>query len=83
MVVQRKLITFCSTLLPGTAAEMFMFVLRDIFTDLLRQKLVTFLGINMFSHSAQKPDSSNANSVKFVFGQNMSDRVLVKQYILF
>ncbi|XP_059394377.1 ran-binding protein 3a isoform X3 [Carassius carassius] len=26
--------------------------------------------------SAQKPDSSNANSVKFVFGQNMSDRVL-------
>uniref|UniRef100_A0A672RCI4 Ran-binding protein 3-like n=1 Tax=Sinocyclocheilus grahami TaxID=75366 RepID=A0A672RCI4_SINGR len=26
--------------------------------------------------SAQKPDSSNANSVKFVFGQNMLDRVL-------
>ncbi|XP_052425004.1 ran-binding protein 3a isoform X2 [Carassius gibelio] len=26
--------------------------------------------------SAQKPDCSNANSVKFVFGQNMSDRVL-------
>ncbi|XP_058647088.1 ran-binding protein 3a [Onychostoma macrolepis] len=25
---------------------------------------------------AQKPDSSNANSVKFVFGQNMLDRVL-------
>ncbi|XP_073771716.1 ran-binding protein 3a isoform X2 [Danio rerio] len=26
--------------------------------------------------SAQKPDSSNANSVKFVFGQNMLDRVV-------
>uniref|UniRef100_A0A8C1UQI0 Ran-binding protein 3-like n=1 Tax=Cyprinus carpio TaxID=7962 RepID=A0A8C1UQI0_CYPCA len=26
--------------------------------------------------SAQKPDSSNASSVKFVFGQNMLDRVL-------
>ncbi|KAK9966265.1 hypothetical protein ABG768_003387 [Culter alburnus] len=26
--------------------------------------------------SAQKPDNSNANSVKFVFGQNMLDRVL-------
>ncbi|KTF78790.1 hypothetical protein cypCar_00012281 [Cyprinus carpio] len=41
-----------------------------------RQKLVTFLGINIVSRSAQKPDSSNASSVKFVFGQNMLDRVL-------
>ncbi len=58
---------------------MFMFIFKDIFTDLLRQKLVIFLGINIVSHSAQKPDNSNANSVKFVFGQNMLDRVLVKQ----
>lgn len=49
------------------------------FTDLLRQKLVTFLGINIVSFSTQKPDNSNANSVKFVFGQNMLDRVLVKR----
>ncbi|XP_059385126.1 ran-binding protein 3-like [Carassius carassius] len=30
------------------------------------------------SSSPQKPDISNANSVKFVFGQNMSDRVLAQ-----
>lgn len=76
--IQRKQITFCNTSLPGIAVHMFMFVFKDIFTDLLRQKLVTFPGINIVCHSPQKPDSSNANSVKFVFGQNMSDRVLVR-----
>uniref|UniRef100_A0A673LR14 Ran-binding protein 3-like n=1 Tax=Sinocyclocheilus rhinocerous TaxID=307959 RepID=A0A673LR14_9TELE len=32
--------------------------------------------LQCITSSAQKPDSSNANSVKFVFGQNMLDRVL-------
>ncbi|XP_050978738.1 ran-binding protein 3a isoform X1 [Labeo rohita] len=32
--------------------------------------------LQYITSSPQKPDSSNANSVKFVFGQNMSDRVL-------
>lgn len=53
--------------------------LKTVFTDHLMQNLVTFPGIDIVSYSAQKPDSSNANSVKFVFGQNMLDRVVVKQ----
>uniref|UniRef100_A0A673ND92 Ran-binding protein 3-like n=1 Tax=Sinocyclocheilus rhinocerous TaxID=307959 RepID=A0A673ND92_9TELE len=32
--------------------------------------------LQYITSSAQKPDSSDANSVKFVFGQNMLDRVL-------